>query len=340
VRGWRYIPLVPATPETEFGAVAAKADVGSVEAPARDLLPLGTGTGFAVGKGLFLTNRHVVADSTAFKIRRDGDDGPAAKPAKLVATADDPKLDLALLQCEGLDVRALALCSDDLKLSTEVRTLGFPKTAILGTGIKVTGGIITAVPPLRGLPEPKYQDYVIHDAVINPGCSGGPLCDHHALILGVNTAHMPDLRYSFAVTSEQAATFLRGKVPDLQVRASTGLEARDWRDAVEAVRACTVQILTFGKPDRFSPVIEAKQRQYPYDDRWCMACYGSGRLDCPERQCVNGLVKTVEWKTVVLPNGAVSKQGNPIRVNCPTCNGRAVIDCGYCSDGVDPRFAR
>ena len=51
-------------------------------------------------------------------------------------------------------------------------------------------------------------------------------------------------------------------------------------------------------------------------------------------------VKTVEWKTVELPNGAVTKQGTPLRVNCPTCNGRSVIDCDYCSGGIDPRFSR
>src|SRR5205823_5867790 len=89
-----------------------------------------------------------------------------------------------------------------------------------------------------------------------------------------------------------------------------------------------------GRPPSASDIYSLRQ----YDDRWCLACYGSGRLDCPNRECVKGAVKTVRWDTVVLPNGAVTKQGTPLRVDCPTCNGRAVIDCDVCSGGIDPRF--
>src|SRR5205085_4487 len=122
--------------------------------------------------------------------------------------------------------------------------------------VKVTAGVITDVPPLRGIPEPTLTDFLMHDAIINPGCSGGPPCDRAGLIVGVNTAILRESRYSLAVTPEKAAKFLTGGVPDLQLKHSMEVTNKDWRDVVETVRASTVQILVFNKPDRYSPVID------------------------------------------------------------------------------------
>jgi S1-C subfamily serine protease len=351
-RGWRYIPTVAIDLTVEAPSAPAPTEK-TRDTPAGELLIAAGGTGFVVGNHMVVTNRHVTNDFTTFAVRRDGEDNSVARPARLIAAASDPKVDLAVLRADTMDAPAVAITKDVPRLSREIRTLGFPEFFDLGNAVKVSSGIITALPPLRGIATTDWEDFLMHDAVTAPGSSGGPVFDNHGLIVGVHTGSMMQ-KFKVAVTASTAANFLSPLVTDLQIRSSADSETKNWEDIVAAVRDSTVHVLCFARPARFSPVIAPLAGDRPtkgfassigepyslrqYDDCWCLACYGSGRLDCPNRECVKGLVKTVRWDTVVLPNGAVTKQGTPLRVDCPTCRGRAVVDCDFCSGGTDPRF--
>lgn len=339
-RGWRYMRLA----STAQGAVelAVPEDAPKPQPAAdilRDLILVGGGSGFVVGKDMVVTNKHVIDDGLGFAICRDGDDVNSAKPARLVIASSDNKMDLALLKCEGLDAPAIPLNGDHLRLSTEVRTLGYPETQLVGLNIKVTSGIVTSLPPLRGLANPEWENYVMHDAVLNPGCSGGPLCDRHGLVVGVNTGGYPALNYCVAVTAAETRKFLEARVPDLQVMPGSPV-SQSWENAVDTVRKSTVRILVYSRPDRFNAQIAPSPGVTwdAYEDRWCMACYGTNRVECYDKDCVRGGVKSFKEEAMRFPDGTVQIRRQPVRVPCNACDGTGVVKCPYCEHGIDARF--
>lgn len=85
------------------------------------------------------------------------------------------KHDLALLKLDGYRTPALSLATQaDLRQGREVFAVGSP----LGMKDAVTSGIITSL----------KKDYLVTDAQIMPGNSGGPLLDlENGQVLGVNT---------------------------------------------------------------------------------------------------------------------------------------------------------
>ncbi len=83
-------------------------------------------------------------------------------------------LDLALLRLEGYTTPALRAGEDRrIGQGARVYAIGSP----MGMRDSVTAGIITRL----------QEDYLVTDAQILPGNSGGPLTDESGLVLGVNT---------------------------------------------------------------------------------------------------------------------------------------------------------
>lgn len=133
----------------------------------------GTGTGFLIGPNRFLTNAHVVSNTTRLIIRRVDD----AKPhlAKLEFIAHD--CDLALLSLhepgpfEGIAPLPL---EDGLPLlDSEVVAVGYP---VGGDRISVTRGVVSRIDFRPYSHSGVDQHLAIQvDAAINPGNSGGPV---------------------------------------------------------------------------------------------------------------------------------------------------------------------
>lgn len=93
--------------------------------------------------------------------------------AQLVRVSNDH--DLALLQIEGVSSPRLVVGnSDALRQGDRVTAIGSP----LGMRDTVTAGIITG----------RRDDYLVTDATILPGNSGGPLVNDLNEVVGVNTA--------------------------------------------------------------------------------------------------------------------------------------------------------
>lgn len=133
----------------------------------------GTGTAFMVGKGLFMTNAHVVADAARIHISPYAD---ARKiPARVKFVAHDA--DLALIEIDDttpFDGIAPLHFSDDLPhLEDEVRAVGYP---IGGARLSVTRGIVSRIENTTySHPRNSAHLTVQVDAAINPGNSGGPV---------------------------------------------------------------------------------------------------------------------------------------------------------------------
>ncbi len=140
---------------------------------------LGSGVIVDAGRGLILTNHHVIekADNISVTLH-DGREFAA----ELVGT--DPESDLALLKVKVSDLTEVPLGdSDALRVGDFVVAIGNP----FGLGQTVTSGIVSAL-QRSGLGIESYENFIQTDASINPGNSGGALVNLRGELMGINTA--------------------------------------------------------------------------------------------------------------------------------------------------------
>jgi S1-C subfamily serine protease len=134
-----------------------------------------SGSGFAVGKRLLLTNHHVVEDAESIEIAGE------RMTCKAEPVLLDPRNDIALLQIDR-DVEGLASFRDDLDihLGEDVVVLGFPLQGLLGSGPQVSAGNVSG---LCGIAND--SSLMQFTAPIASGNSGGPILDAAGLVIGL-----------------------------------------------------------------------------------------------------------------------------------------------------------
>jgi len=147
------------------------------------------GTGFVISNnGTIVTNRHVVADTTATYtvVTKDG------KKLNVTKIYRDPVLDLAIIEVSNSQLKAIAIGdSSKLKVGQTAIAIGnalgkFDNTVTTG----VVSGLqraVSAGDPYSGSAE-TLNDLIQTDAAINPGNSGGPLLNSSGQVIGVNVA--------------------------------------------------------------------------------------------------------------------------------------------------------
>ena len=133
----------------------------------------GTGTGFLVAPGLFMTNAHVVANAEKIDISLFAD--ARRIPARVRFVAHDA--DLALLEIEDTQafehVPCLEFSEEMPQLEDTVRAIGYP---IGGNRLSVTRGIVSRVDTIPYAHPRNIAHLALQvDAAINPGNSGGPV---------------------------------------------------------------------------------------------------------------------------------------------------------------------
>ncbi len=133
----------------------------------------GTGTGFLVAPGLFMTNAHVVANAEKVDISLFAD--ARRIPAKVKFVAHDA--DLALLEIEDTaafeGVPCLEFSEELPMLEDTVRAIGYP---IGGNRLSVTQGIVSRIDTIAYAHPRNIAHLALQvDAAINPGNSGGPV---------------------------------------------------------------------------------------------------------------------------------------------------------------------
>jgi serine protease Do len=147
------------------------------------------GSGIIISRdGYILTNNHVVSESDHVTVKTQN--GHEYK-ATIVGT--DPETDVAVIKVDhSFDGSEVALMgnSDSLEVGDWAIAMGNP----LGLNWTLTVGVISAEGrsnlAIQG-GGPSYQNFIQTDASINFGNSGGPLCNIHGEVIGMNTAINP-----------------------------------------------------------------------------------------------------------------------------------------------------
>ncbi len=169
------------------------------------------GSGFFITKdGYLLTNFHVVRDANRVEVKYKFHD----LKAEVVEVDEDN--DLALLKVSGKDFSPLAISHKaSADLGEEVFTIGFPNIDMQGVEPKYTDGKISSLSGMRDDPA-EYQISV----PVQPGNSGGPLCDANGEVVGIVVARLDDLaalresgavpqNVNYAIKSKLALRLLR-----------------------------------------------------------------------------------------------------------------------------------
>lgn len=164
----------------------------------------GIGTGFVVSSnGLILTNKHVVARNGVKYIAIIRDNSGNEKKYEVVKVHRDPFNDLALVQVDATDLKAVELGdSDKLQVGQKVIAIGnalgrFENTVTVGV-VSGLGRGVAPVDPTTGIAE-ALDDLIQTDAAINPGNSGGPLANSGGQVIGMNTAVASAENIGFAI---------------------------------------------------------------------------------------------------------------------------------------------
>ena len=153
--------------------------------------PYTSGTGFVYkvddNYGYILTNYHVVYNNTSIKVTYSND-----KTVNAYTLGGDEYLDIACLRVDKDSVLKVANLgsSKDLKLGATLFTVGSPVgDEYRGT---VTKGILSGKDRMVSVATSSLEeDYVMKvlqtDAAMNPGNSGGPLCNINGEVIGINS---------------------------------------------------------------------------------------------------------------------------------------------------------
>ncbi|MDZ7816889.1 MAG: trypsin-like peptidase domain-containing protein [Planctomycetota bacterium] len=135
--------------------------------------------GVAVAEGgVIATNAHVVSDFKDFYVTTYDGRTYAGKPIRVLHA-----LDIAFVRIEE-DLPPVPLCQyDKVSRGRTVFSVGTP----FRLPFSVSTGVISATHRGRvGFSD--IEDYIQTDAAINPGSSGGPLCDLDGNLVGLNSS--------------------------------------------------------------------------------------------------------------------------------------------------------
>ena len=173
--------------------------------------PMGSGSGFLVGRdGSVVTNHHVVDGCARVTVHRAG----ISHDAKIRAVDDND--DLALLTAP-LQVGETATFSESprTRLGAAVTVAGYPLRELLSSELNVTSGNVSA---LAGLDDDPTRLQIT--APVQKGSSGGPLLDSAGNVVGIVVSKLHPL----------SAMMLTGDVPQNVSFAIKGTLVRSFLD--------------------------------------------------------------------------------------------------------------
>lgn len=203
---------------------------------------LGSGSGYAIADGGYiLTNHHVIKGEGKVVVSIPGIDNPV--PAKVLAQNED--LDIALIKIEepeNVRLKPLVISHKDIRPGMQVGAFGYPLGNALGAGLKFTEGRVS------GAPEAETNGMLIYDGKVNPGNSGGPLCNKRGEVVGMVTAktrNSDDVdSYGMARPNNDLIEFLAQHLPDTELaKPDVDSPTVDWDEVYSQISPSVLMIL-------------------------------------------------------------------------------------------------
>ena len=147
------------------------------------------GTGFFISTdGYLVTNHHVVKDGDEYSVFYK------EKWIEAEVIRKDPANDLVILKAKGAGFPALAVdFTGDVRPGDSAFTIGFPAPEIMGFSPKTTKGAISSLSGIKD--DPRFYQTTV---AIQPGNSGGPLCDSSGNVIGITTSTLKFLNGKYA----------------------------------------------------------------------------------------------------------------------------------------------
>jgi serine protease Do len=154
----------------------------------RPIPSAGVGTGEILDtNGHVLTNNHVVEGAQRVIVTLS--DG---RPFEARIIGGDASLDLAVLKIEADGLTPIPI-GESSALEVGERVIAIGHALNLTGGPTVTGGLVSALDRSIDIDQNTTIQHLIQtDAAINPGNSGGPLVNGAGLLVGINTARLPE----------------------------------------------------------------------------------------------------------------------------------------------------
>jgi S1-C subfamily serine protease len=110
-------------------------------------------------------------------------------------------------------LRPLAVDTRAVERGEDVAAFGFPLSDVIGADLTLTQGVVSKTPA------PDNDNLLVLSAVVNPGNSGGPLCDTNGNAVGLITYKIGNEEgrsYGGAVPAGDVAAFLKKHIPDFR----------------------------------------------------------------------------------------------------------------------------
>jgi S1-C subfamily serine protease len=206
----------------------------------------GSGTGFVIWvadrDAYLLTNNHVIRGGGSVTVRMPG----APNPVHARVLAKDSRRDIALIKLTvppgAPALKPLSLGDRLAGRGESVAALGYPLGERFGAGLKLTTGVVSA------LPEAGNHEMLMLDAKVNPGNSGGPLCDATGAVVGmvsqktIKSTEVID-NYGMAVPVKDLRDFLKRHLPAYSPPAPPG-EQFPWAVVDRKVSGSVLMIVT------------------------------------------------------------------------------------------------
>lgn len=203
---------------------------------------LSTGTGFLISSaGYMLTNHHVVEGEGSVVVRVPGQEEPV--PAEVIA--QDADRDMALIKLAlpaGVSIAPISLTDAAVGRGSPVAAFGYPLGDVIGKGLKLTTGVVSSPP------DGTVENMILLDLRVNPGNSGGPLCDSRGNVVGMVTAKTSGLgvdNYGYALPAAELLKFLETNLPADAMRpeAAESAEPLTWDKVDQKVSPAVLMVM-------------------------------------------------------------------------------------------------
>ena len=130
-------------------------------------------------QGHVITNAHVVASARDIEIQFQNGE---RRPARFIGS--DVRSDIAVLRVDPVRMHPAERSIEIPKQGELVYAFGSP----FDFRFSMSSGIVSGLGRSAGLATLDTENFIQVDAAVNPGNSGGPLCDVRGRVIGMNTA--------------------------------------------------------------------------------------------------------------------------------------------------------